>query len=136
MDSLNIEELTKTAGEAYAVLKQSGLTKPLKEGTLKFTNWFGSLFTRKLHKEQIILMEQLKADKEALKMLQLEVETQAEENEILKQEISHNQNEFNKLRNNPEFAPIFNIANSKLKNVINAPITNVTGNINIGDTYN
>ncbi len=136
MEPTNFEELIKTAGEAYAVLKQSGLTKPLKEGALKFTNWFGSLFTRKLHKEKIILMEQLKADKETLKMLQLEVEAQAEENEILKQEISQNQNEFNKLRKNPEFAPIFNIANSKLKNVVNAPISNVTGNINIGDTYN
>ncbi len=81
-------------------------------------------------------MEQLTADEETLKMLQLELEAQTEENEILKQEISQKQKEYSEFRNNPEFAPIFNIANSALKNVVNAPISNVTGNINIGDIYN
>ena len=136
MDPINFEELVKNAGEAYAVLKQTGLTQPLKDAALKFTNWFGGLFKRKLHKEKIALMEQLCANDEALSMLRLELEAQAEENEILKQEISQNQKEYNLIRNNPEFAPILNIANSKLKNIINAPISNVTGNINIGDTYN
>lgn len=136
MDSIDFKELVENASEAYAVLKQTGLTKPLKDGATKFTNWFGGLFTSKLHKEKIVLMEQLSADEEALKMLQLELEAQTEENEILQQEISQNQKEFSEIRNNPEYTSIFNIANSSLKNVVNAPITNVTGNINIGDVYN
>lgn len=136
MEPINFEELVKTASEAYAVLRQTGLTKPLKDGAAKFTNWFGNLFTRKLHKEKIVLMEQLSADEEALKMLRLELEAQADENEMLKQEISQNQKEYNKLRNNPEFATIYNFANSKLKNVVNGTITNVTGNIHIGDILN
>ncbi len=136
MEPINFEELVKTAAEAYAVLKQTGITKPLKDGAMKFTNWFGGLFTRKLHKEKIVLMEQLSADEEVLKMLRLELEAQTEENEILKQEINQNKEEYCELRNKPEYAPIFKITNSRLKNVVNAPISNVTGNIAIGDVFN
>lgn len=136
MDSINFEELVKNAGEAYAVLKQTGLAQPLKDAAIKFTNWFGGLFQRKLHKEKIALMEQLSANEEALKMLQLELESQAAESEIFRQEIIQNQKEYVLFRNNPEFEPMLNIANSKLKNIVNAPISNVIGNINIGDTYN
>lgn len=133
---IDYAELVKTASEAYAVLQQTGLNKTLKEGTTKFTNWFEGLFTSRLHKEKIILMEQLSADGKALKMLQLELEMQNEENKGLQQEVRQRQQEFNEIRNNPDYTSILNIASSRLKNVVNAPITNVTGNINIGDVYN
>lgn len=136
MDPINFEELIKNANEAYALLGQTGLAKPLKDAALKFTSWFGGLFKRKLHKEKIALMEQLSANDESLNMLKLELEALADENEILKQEIKQNQKDYYEIRNKPEYAPIFKISNSSLKNVVNAPISNVTGNINIGDTYN
>ena len=136
MDKINYEELVKTASEAYAILKQTGLSQILMEGVKKFTNWFGNLFSRKLHKEKVALMEQLLANEEALKILQLELEAQVEENDGLKKDINQHLDEYRKVRNNPEYESIINIANSTLKNVVNAPISVVTGNVNIGDIYN
>lgn len=135
MDAINFEELLKAANEAYAVLRQTELSKPIMEGVKKFSNWFSSLFTRKLHKEKIALMEQLSANEDALKILQLELEAQVEENEALKEEIIQNLSEYNIIRKNPDFSSFTNIANSSLKNVVNAPISHVAGNINIGDIY-
>ncbi len=136
MDSINFEELMKTAAKAYAVLKQSGLSEPLKDGALKFTNWFSSLFTRKIHKEKVALMEQLLADAESLKMLQLELEAQAEENENLKKEISQKQKEYSKLRNNPEFEAIFTNVNSSPITVVGSQFSTKNGSITIGHTIN
>lgn len=136
MEPIKFEETIKTAGEAYAILKQTSLAKPIKDGALQFTKWFGELFTRKLHKEKIALMEQLSANEEVIKMLQLELEVQAEENETLKQEINQKLKEYRQLKNSPDYPEKFSIANSYQKNVVNAPISNITGNITIGDVHN
>jgi hypothetical protein len=135
MESNDYKELLEEAGEAYALLKQTGLSKPLKDAATKFTKWFGSLFTRKYHKEKIVLLENLKIKGEEMNALKIELEVMASENESLKQEMIQKLKEYNDVKTNSENSSNIKLAHSTMKNIVNAPITNVSGNISIGDKY-
>lgn len=135
MESIDYKELVEEAGEAYALLKQTGLSKPLKDAAMKFTKWFGSLFNRKYHKEKIKLLEKLEIKAEEMDALKVELEVMASENESLNQEIIQKLKEYNDIKTNSENSSNIKLAHSTMKNIVNAPITNVSGNINIGDKY-